>query len=322
MLCKQVLLPAFQQRGFANLPVGGHQAVTAGRQTPPMPLSVDRLGFGSLVSIGRAIARQVAGPLLDESNGTDLFLVAFPQSGLAWMARLYANASLILAGDPRRVTQFNLDDLVPAEDLRRPAGAPPLPVPGFRCFKSDAPFTRRYRKVIYLVRDPRRVMADRHAALVGRGQWRGSLEEMVGHRRHGIRAWAAHAAGWLDHVEAPAFALVRHEDLRAHTAFELTRLFDLLGWHLDPAQAARAVTRASEAGWAPPDPRLGTAACPRPAGPAAIGAIPLSAMRLIGEAAGPLMLRLGYLAEEAEAPSAERGSPAPLVRLFADKIPG
>ena len=45
-------------------------------------------------------------------------------------------------------------------------------------------------------------------------------------------------------------------------------------------------------------------------------------MRLIGEAAGPLMIRLGYLAGEAEAPSAEHGSPAPLVRLFADKIPG
>ncbi|HEX4571371.1 MAG TPA: sulfotransferase domain-containing protein [Dongiaceae bacterium] len=285
------------------------------------------LGLSHLVSTGRraiggSVMRSFAWTALSPAEDSDLFLLAFPQSGLDWMARLYANACVILAGDRRKVTQFNLDDLVPAEDLRRPAGAPPLPVPGFRCFKSDAPFTRRYRKVIYLVRDPRRVMADRHAALVARGQWRSSLEEMVRHRRHGIRAWVAHAAGWLEHVEAPAFALVRHEDLRARTAFELTRLFDLLGWHLDPAQAAQAVARAAEAGWAPPDPRLGAAACPRPAGPAASGAIPLSAMRLIGETAGPLMFRLGYLAEEAEAPSAERGSPAPLVRLFADKIPG
>ena len=287
-----------------------------------MPLSVDTLSFGSLVSVGRAIARQVAGPLRGEASGTDLFLVAFPHSGLDWMARLYANASLILAGDPRKVTPFNLGDLVSEDDPRRAAGPPPLPVPGFRCFSSHARRTRRYRKVIYLVRDPRRVMADRHAALAARGQWRGSLEEMVRHRRHGIRAWAAHAGGWLDHVETPAFALVRHEDLSGRTAFELTRLFDLLGWHLDPAQAAQAVARAAEARWAPPDPRLGGGALPRRAEPTVPGAIPLSAMRLIGEAAWPLMRRLGYLAEAAEAPSPALGSPAPLVRLFADSSAG
>jgi hypothetical protein len=257
-----------------------------------MHLSLDSLSFSSLASAGRV-------------NGTDLFLVAFPHSGLEWLARLYANASLILAGDPRRVTQFNLGDLVPAEDWRRSARPPALPVPGFRCFSSHAPHTRRYRKVIYLVRDPRRVMAERHAALVERG----SLEEMLRHRRHGIRAWTEHAAGWLDHGEIPAFALVRHEDLCARTAFELTRLFDLLGWHLDPAQAAQAVARAGEAGWASRD-------------PAPSGAVPLSAMRLVGEAAGPLMRRLGYLAEAAEAPSPALGSPAPLVRLFADSSAG
>ena len=285
-----------------------------------MPLSFDILSFRSLASAGRAMTRQVAGPLLGESSGTDLFLVAFPHSGLDWMARLYANASLILAGDPRKVTPFNLGDLVSEDDPRRAAGPPPLPVPGFRCFSSHARLTRRYRKVIYLVRDPRRVMADRHAALVACGRWRGSLEEMVGHRRHGIRAWAAHAAGWLDHVETPAFALVRHEDLSARTAFELTRLFDLLGWHLDPAQAARAVALAAEAGWAPADPRLG--GLPPRAEPVPTGAIPLSAMRLIGETAGPLMRRLGYLAEPAESPGPEGESAAPLVRLFAGSSPG
>jgi len=164
-------------------------------------------------------------------------------------------------------------------------------------------------------------MAERHAELVERGRWRGSLEEMLGHRRHGIRAWVVHAAGWLDQAETPAFALVRHEDLRAHTAFELTRLFDLLGWHLDPAQAAQAVAGAREAGWALADPRLG-GSLPRQAEPVPPGPIPLSAMRLIGEAAGPLMRRLGYLGEPAEAASPAPGSPAPLVRLFADSISG
>jgi len=316
------LLPVAQQQGFANPPVAGHETVMAGRQTSPMPLGLDTLSFSSLVSAGRAMTRRAAWPLRGEAISTDLFLVALPNSGLDWMARLYASACLVLAGDRRRVTPFNLGDLVPDGDLCRRAGPPLLPVPGFRCFSSHARHNRRYRKVIYLVRDPRRVMAERHAELVEGGRWRGSLEEMLGHRRHGIRAWVVHAAGWLDQAETPAFALVRHEDLRARPAFELTRVFDLLGWHLDPAQAAQAVAGAREAGWAAPDPRLGGSDCPGPTEPVPPEPIPLSAMRLIGEAAGPLMRRLGYLGEPAEAASPAPGSPAPLVRLFADPISG
>jgi hypothetical protein len=82
------------------------------------------------------------------------------------------------------------------------------------------------------------------------------------------------------------------------------------------------VARAAEAGWAPPDLRLGGETLPRKAEAAPPGAIPLSAMRLIGEVAGPLMRRLGYLAEPSEAPSPAPGSPAPLVRLFADSSSG
>jgi hypothetical protein len=237
------------------------------------------LSLSALVSAGRravhaTLSPPVARRSLRAPDETDLFLVAFPHSGLGWMARLYANASLILAEDSRKVTPFNLGDLVADADRLRRAGPPPLPVPGFRCFRSHARRSRRYRKVIYLVRDPRQVMADRHARLVEQGQWRGSLEEMVRHGSLGIRAWAAHAGGWLDQGETAAFALVRHEDLSARTAFELTRLYDLLGWHLDPAQAAQAVARAGEAEGKRAGPRLGGAP------------IPLSAMRLIGEAAG------------------------------------
>jgi Sulfotransferase domain len=267
------------------------------------------LSLSDLVSAGRravhaTISPPVAWRPLRAPDETDLFLVAFPHSGLGWMARLYANASVILAGDPRKITPFNLGDLVPDIDRLRRAGPSPLPVPGFRCFRSHARRSRRYRKVVYLVRDPRRVMADRHAHLVEQGRWRGSLEEMVRHGSHGIRAWAAHAGGWLDQGETAAFALVRHEDLSARPAFELTRLYDLLGWHLDPAQAAEAVTRAGQAEGERAGPRLHGAP------------VPLSAMRLIGEAAGPLMRRLGYLAEAGPSPAAEAG--VPIVKLFED----
>src|SRR5262249_61473914 len=128
----------------------------------------------------------------------------------------------------------------------RRVGAARLPVPGCRCFTSHAPWMRRYRKVIYLVRDPRHVMASYHAHLAGRGGWDGSLAALVDHPRLGIAGWRDHVGGWLDHVDATAsFTLLRYEDLRARTDEELIRLYGLLGWRLEPAIAAEAIARAS-----------------------------------------------------------------------------
>jgi hypothetical protein len=268
------------------------------------------LSLGRLLAAGRRAAREALDDRLDRpflgepASDTDLFLVAFPKSGLTWTSRLFANANLLLSGDDREVTFFNLSDFVPDIHHVRRVGPAPLRAPGFRCFKSHASWLRRYRKVIYLVRDPRHVMASYHMHLASRGVWQGTLEAMVRHEVYGIRAWVAHVGGWLDNVDTTAaFTLLRYEDLSAHTAEELTRLYALLGWRLAPALAAEAVERASPARMRADEarcneghPRLrGTEFVRHTAMKGPRQPLTLPVLRHILAEAEPLMRRLGYL---------------------------
>jgi hypothetical protein len=270
-----------------------------------------------ILSAGRRALRQALADLVESPylpippDDRDLFLVAFPKSGVNWLKWLMINANLLLSGDRREVNFFNSSDFIAdIHSVRRVAPArelqlgPTVSAPGCRCFTSHAPWTRRYRKVIYLVRDPRHVMASYQAHLASRGNWQGSLEALVEDPRFGIEAWMAHVGGWLDNVDATArFTLLRYEDLTARPAEELIRLYGLLGWRLDGAMAAEAAARASpermralEAESNAGHPRLSEAEFVRRGemtGPRQ--ALAEATRARIEASAGQLMRRLGYL---------------------------
>jgi hypothetical protein len=181
-----------------------------------------------------------------ERNDDDLFLVEFPKSGVTWLTFLVANVNAQLNRDPRAVTFFNINDFVPDVQSVRYVGPVRPPLPGYRCFKSHSPYVAPYRKVVYLVRDPRNVMVSYWSFLQGLGWWQGTMEQLVMNRKYGIRAWTEHVNGWLRGIDASAsFTLLRYEDLTANTPAELTRLYALLGVPVTPEIIATAIERSS-----------------------------------------------------------------------------
>jgi hypothetical protein len=157
-----------------------------------------------------------------------------------------ANVNATLSGDQRRVTFFNVNDFIADVQTARNLGVPILGFPGYRCFKSHSRYTWRYRKVLYVVRDPRHIMVSYWVFLTALGVWHGTLEDLVGHPIYGIRAWSAHVTGWLDRVDAAAsFTVVRYEDLLTDTAGELRRLYQLLGFTVSDEILAAAIERSS-----------------------------------------------------------------------------
>jgi len=233
----------------------------------------------------------------------DLFLVEFPKSGVTWLTFLMANVHALLTQDRRAVTFFNVNDFIPDVQSTPYAGAPAAGMPGHRCFKSHAPYLARYRKVIYLVRDPRDVMVSYWTFLRGLGSWDATLEQLVTHRRHGIGAWVDHVSGWLDGIDAAAsFTLIRYEDLIADTPGELARLYGLLGMPVTEEIIVTAVERSSiermrqlEAEFAARHPALTKLQFVRRdrAGGAREPVSP-ALRELIEKRAGDLMQRLGY----------------------------
>lgn len=234
---------------------------------------------------------------------SDLYIVEFPKSGVTWLSFLMGNANALLAGDNQKVTFFNVNDFV--ADIHASRSLPPAPttVPGFRCIKSHAAFTPSYKKVLYLVRDPREVMASYFHFLTELCEWRGTIDALVDHKEFGIHAWIAHVNGWLDGIGAgTSFALLRYEDLRADTVGELQRLYRLLGWsltdniaHVVVDRCAAERMRADERLCNGRHPRLGQFQFVRPS-PFGTLRTPMSeALRnRIVEIARPTMLRIGY----------------------------
>ena len=81
----------------------------------------------------------------------DTFLVSYPKSGNTWVRFLLANLLY-----PNEAVGFaNINRLLPAPGVSPRRFLKSLPRP--RILKSHEPFDVRFRKVIYLVRDPRDV---------------------------------------------------------------------------------------------------------------------------------------------------------------------
>jgi hypothetical protein len=176
----------------------------------------------------------------------DLYLVEYPKSGVTWLSYLMANSGLVLARQSRRATFFNINEFVADIHFERRLAPPRHDGFGFRIIKSHAAYTPQYKRIFYLVRDPRAVMASYFNFATALDIWKGSLEEFARSPEFGISAWVAHVDGWLSNIDAGlAFAMIRYEDLLADTAKELRRLYTLLGVQIDDADIQAVITQSS-----------------------------------------------------------------------------
>ena len=239
-----------------------------------------------------------------ERRDDDLFLVEFPKSGVTWLTFLVANVNVVLNETPRSVTFFNINDFVPDVHSFRYLSDTAPRYPGHRIIKSHAEYVAQYRKVFYLIRDPRHVMVSYWVFQRELGFWNSGLEEFVKHPKHGIKAWNDHVNGWLNRIDsASSFSIIRYEDLVANAAGELQRMYRLLGINLTNEVAIEAVERSRiermrklEAEFVQGHPALQKLRFVRPT---AVGGErePMSTevRKYIEREAKPLLVRLGYM---------------------------
>lgn len=150
----------------------------------------------------------------------DILLASYSQSGDVWAQFLIAN--LIAPSEEvgaDNVHKFVLDsDLSVKRDFDR-ATRP-------RFIKSHSSFDPRYRRVVYVVRDPR-AMADPFST-------------------DDFGTWGENAGSWLASCSHnPGFFLLRYEDLVADTTRELVRLATFAGLSASPETIAQAIRRSA-----------------------------------------------------------------------------
>ena len=174
----------------------------------------------------------------------DTFLVSYPKSGNTWARFLIAN----LLRPQEKVGFSNIHAIVPGIDVVPHREMLRMPRP--RIIKSHQYFDLRYRRVIYIVRDPRDVaLSEYHAQRKSKRISDDSpIEEFVRRFVAGescdYGSWGEHAASWLATRYGQAgFLLVRYEDMIEDTARELARMADFLGLDANAELMEQAVSR-------------------------------------------------------------------------------
>lgn len=166
---------------------------------------------------------------------TDCYVVSHPKCGRTWLRIMLAKAFALHF----RIPQSNLAD--PSELLK----AAPNKVPRIRFTHNgvsrpptaqQAQGEKRYRKfcrkrVIFLVRDPRDVLASYYFQRTRRRSEQHDLSQFLRDPVRGIDRIIAFMNGWYAHRHLPsAFLLVRYEDLHRDTPGGLRTILAFLGF--------------------------------------------------------------------------------------------
>jgi hypothetical protein len=162
----------------------------------------------------------------------DVFIVSYPKSGNTWTRFIIANLL-----HPEAPANFgNINEIIPdpyalskrrLARMRRP-----------RLIKSHEYFDPRYKRMIYIVRDPRDVALSQYHFHRKRKVIEDSfpVEQFVNRFISGATSpfgsWGENAASWLTtRGRDSSFLLVRYEDMLQNTTAELARIAAFL--HID-----------------------------------------------------------------------------------------
>ena len=152
----------------------------------------------------------------------DTFLVSYPKSGNTWVRFLLAN----LIHPNETVSFANINRLLPAPGVITKRFLKSVPRP--RILKSHEPFDARFRKVIYLVRDPRDVaVSEYHFDLKKRYiepdvTLEQFVERFIKGTTAGYGSWWEHAASWIAAmVNVPVMNVVTTPEILSRRAATL-----------------------------------------------------------------------------------------------------
>jgi len=177
----------------------------------------------------------------------DIFLTSYPRSGNTWTRFLVGN----LVHTEEAVTFLNVERLVP--DMYKHGDYYLRHLPRPRILKSHEVFDPRYKKVIYIVRDPRDVaVSNFHWEMKQRSfsdqlpiqdflpNWiEGKVWDRLGN-------WGDHVTSWMStRGGKDGFVILRYEDMIADPGRELVKVANLLGIEPTKERLSRAAELSS-----------------------------------------------------------------------------
>jgi hypothetical protein len=177
----------------------------------------------------------------------DLFIVSYPKSGNTWIRFLIGN--ILYRDEP--VDFSNVETKVP--DIYAHSNAILMNAPRPRALKSHEYFDPRYKKVIYVVRDPRDVVLSYFHFAIKRGEvpedypisqfvWR-----FINGKLDRFGSWYENVASWLyTRGGEDSFLMIRYEDILDDARRELRKIAEFTGAETDNDCLDRAIRLSSK----------------------------------------------------------------------------
>jgi hypothetical protein len=178
----------------------------------------------------------------------DTFVVSYPRSGNTWTRFLIAN----LVFPSESVTFTNIERLIPDTSSQSNRALKRTPRP--RIIKSHTYFDPRYRRVLYIVRDPRDLVLSyynfqrKYRQLADDYPLADYVDDFVNGRliSAGWGSWGENVASWVyTRQNHGGFLLLRYEDMQSDTERELKRIAAFLGLKPTPERLKQAVEASS-----------------------------------------------------------------------------
>ena len=178
----------------------------------------------------------------------DTFIVSYPRSGNTWTRFLIAN----LVHPNETVTFANIERLIPDTTSQSSRAVKRTPRP--RIIKTHEYFDPRYRKTIYIVRDPRDVVLSyydfqrKYRQIEDGYPLDRYVREFVsgGLISWGWGTWGENVASWIATRRGNRnFLLLRYEDMIENTSAQLARIAAFLDLPVTPEILKRTIEQSS-----------------------------------------------------------------------------
>lgn len=158
---------------------------------------------------------------IKETKECDVFVVGFPKSGNTWMQNLLSGLLFGISTEflPDSLTQDLVPDIHYKKYYKRYLD--------FNCFKSHHLPKPEYRRVIYLIRDPRDMIVSYYHYLNNLGQTT-TFEKMIDGEDSYVIRWKQHVQHWINNVYDADIMVLKYEDLLNDTFNQINRVLGFI----------------------------------------------------------------------------------------------
>lgn len=176
----------------------------------------------------------------------DIFVVSYPKSGNTWVRFLIAN--LVFKDEP--ITFSNIKNKIP--DIYQYSDRKLFQIPPPRILKSHEYFDPRYKKVIYIVRDPRDIAVSYYYYCIKYNIIRQDfkmdlfIDKFINGEIDNFGSWKKNVGSWIGARKGdPDFLFLHYEDIIRATEENLKKMAIHLGINASIESINRAVELSS-----------------------------------------------------------------------------